>query len=127
MSTIESRFANWEYQDYVPVFYNDFVVVFPVENCTSENIVKINIDTNTLANELKQKYPHANFKIILCIKNIHHYLYFDEGIGDELRIFYDPDGGFSRRFLGSVDTVITTTSTGLYQEQDLGFLKVIKI
>ena len=118
MSTIESRFANWEYQDYVPVFYNDFVVVFPVENCTSENISKIAIDTNKLASDLKQKYPDATFKIILCIKNIHHYLYVEEGMGDEIRIFYDPDGGFSRRFLGSVDRVITTTSTGLYQEQD---------
>lgn len=125
MQEIETTFTDWKYQDYIPVFDNN-CVIFPVENCTSENIVKINIDTNTLANDLKQKYPDANFQIILCIKNIHHYLYVDKGIDDELRIFYDPDGVFSRRFLGSVDRVITTTSTGLYQEQDLDFFTVIK-
>lgn len=130
MQEIETVFTDWKYHDYVSVidkrFGSDFVIV-PIENFTSNSILKTTIELNELLNYLKQHHPDKSFKIILCIKNIHHYLYFDKGIDDELRIFCDPDGLSCRRFLNNVDKVITTTSTGLYQEQDLGLLKVIKI
>lgn len=130
MQQIETVFTNWEYHDYTGVADKRFgmdYVVFPVENFTSEKILTITTALNELPNALKKFYPNTTFQIILCIKNIHHYLHFDKGIDNEIKPFCDPDGVFCRRFLPNIDKVITTTSTGLYQEQDLGFFKVIKI